>query len=69
MLNPTDNTFFTPNIPGERMANSLTDYKRKKFAAIPCTRELMITAVGYYPHAEEHYCKRPRGVHFFILAM
>ena len=43
------------------MVNSLTDYNRKKFAAMPCTRELMITAVGYHPHARGHYCKRPRG--------
>ena len=48
------------------MVNSLTDYKRKKFAAMPCTRELMITAVGYHPHAEGHYCKRPRGSRGFV---
>ena len=48
------------------MVNSLTDYKRKKFAAMPCTRELMITAVGYHPHARGHYCKRPRGSRGFV---
>jgi AraC-like DNA-binding protein len=66
MSNPTDNTFFPPNIPGEKMVNSLTDYKRKKFAAMPCTRELMITAAGYHPRAEGHYCKRPRGSRGYV---
>lgn len=61
-----DNTFFPPNIPGERMVNSLTDYKRKKFAALPCTKELMITAIGYHPCAKGHYCKRPRGSRGFV---
>ena len=48
------------------MVNSLTDYKRKKFAAMPCTRELMITAVGYHPRAQGHYCKRPRGSRGYV---
>jgi len=48
------------------MVNFLTDYKRKKFSAKPCTRELMITAVGYHPNAEGHYCKRPRGSRGFV---
>ena len=48
------------------MVNSLTDYKRKQFAAMPCTRELMLTAAGYHPRAEGHYCKRPRGSRGFV---
>ena len=48
------------------MVNSLTDYKRKKFAEMPCTRELMITAVGYHPRAQGHYCKRPRGSRGYV---
>jgi len=48
------------------MVNSLSDYKRKKFATEPCTRELMITAAGYHPRAEGHYCKRPRGSRGFV---
>lgn len=60
------NTFIPPNIPGERMVNYLTDYRRKKFSQEPCTRELMITAAGYHPHAEKHYCKRPKGSRGFV---
>lgn len=60
------NTFYPPHIPGERMVNYLTDYKRKKLAQEPCTRELMITAAGYHPHAEGHYCKRPKGSRGFV---
>ena len=60
------NTFIPPNIPGERMVNFLSDYKRRKFAQKACTRELMITAAGYHPHAEKHYCKRPKGSRGFV---
>lgn len=66
MSDPSNNTFYPPNIPGERMVNFLTDYKRKKFAEEPCTRELMITAAGYHPHAQGHYCERPRGSRGFV---
>lgn len=66
MSDTTENTFRPSNIPGERMVNSLSDYKRNKFAEHPCTRELMITAAGYHPNAEGHYCKRPRGSRGFV---
>lgn len=66
MSEKTKNTFFPQNVPGERMVNFLTDHRRKKFAQRPGTRELMITAAGYHPHAEGHYCKRPRGSRGFV---
>lgn len=66
MPNSTENTYFPDNIPGERMVNFLSDHRRKDFAQRPCTKELMITAAGYHPHAEEHYCKRPRGSRGFV---
>lgn len=66
MPDSLDNTFYPQNVPGERMVNFLSDYKRKKFSECPCTRELMITATGYHPHADGHYCKRPRGSRGFV---
>ena len=48
------------------MVNFLSDHKRKKFSEAPCTCELMITATGYHPRAEGHYCHRPRGSRGFI---
>jgi len=66
MPDAPENTFFPENVPGERMVNFLSDYRRKEFADRPCTKELMITAAGYHPHAEGHYCKRPRGSRGFV---
>jgi AraC family transcriptional regulator of arabinose operon len=66
MAIPVENVFIPPHIPGERMVNFLQDAKRKKFAGMPCTRELMITAAGYHPHAEGHHCIRPRGSRGYV---
>jgi len=66
MATPVENIFIPPHIPGERMVNFLQDAKRKVFAGMPCTRELMITAAGYHPHAEGHHCVRPRGSRGFV---
>jgi AraC family transcriptional regulator of arabinose operon len=62
----TQNVFVPPHIPGERMVNYLNDYKRRKFSDQPFTRELMITAAGYHPHAHGHHCIRPRGSRGFV---
>lgn len=66
MPDSIDNTFYPQHVPGERMVNFLSDYKRKKFSECPCTHELMITAAGYHPNAEGHYCHRPRGSRGFV---
>lgn len=66
MSDSIENTFYPQNVPGERMVNFLSDSRRKEFAQRPCTKELMITAAGYHPHAEGHYCKRPRGSRGFV---
>jgi len=61
-----ENILLPSHIPGERMVNALSNNKRKKFADMPCTRELMITAAGYHPHAKGHHCKRPKGINEFV---
>lgn len=66
MDHPDENIFIPPHVPGERMVNDLSDYKRKKYSDQPFTRELMITAAGYHPHAKDHHCIRPRGSRGFV---